>query len=192
MFSPVHPHKYSYCKAVCGYSCLFTTVSIFLSLIPHCSLHPQPPPHPHPHLCCNGYHSLTLAQRVIAYLASCLCWPAKMHNSTHWSRDMRDDTQVLPVITCLQCSQKFGLTSTDILFPSPISAVNSHIWHSCAGRALLHWRKECGRLWVQLASAMQARPHAQRSLHVHWFLLVLITSDIKRYNNLYLSFYRRW
>ena len=94
MFSPVHPHKYSYCKAVCGYSCLFTTVSIFLSLTPHCSLHPQPPPPPHPHLCCNGYHSLTLAQRVIAYHASCLCWPAKMHNSTHWSRDMRDDTQV--------------------------------------------------------------------------------------------------
>ena len=33
---------------------------------------------------------------------------------------------------------------------------NSHIRHSRAGRALLRWRKECGRLWVQLASAVQA------------------------------------
>ena len=34
--------------------------------------------------------------------------------------------------------------------------INSHIRHSRAGRTLLRWRKECGRLWVQLASAVQA------------------------------------
>ena len=66
---------------------------------------------------------------------------------------------------------------------------NSHIRHSRAGRALLRWRKECGRLWVQLASAVQAPMHSVA--YVHWFLLIS-TSDIKRYNNLYLYFYRRW
>ena len=40
MFSPFHPHKYSCCNAACGYSCLFTTVSIFLSFIPECILSP--------------------------------------------------------------------------------------------------------------------------------------------------------
>ena len=37
---------------------------------------------------------------------------------------------------------------------------NSHIRHLRAGRALLRWRKECGRLWVQLASAVQAPIHS--------------------------------
>ena len=41
MFSPFHPHKYSCCNAACGYSCLFTTVSIFLSFIPECILPPS-------------------------------------------------------------------------------------------------------------------------------------------------------
>ena len=36
-----------------------------------------------------------------------------------------------------------------------------------------------------------AGPYAWCSIYVHWFLLIS-TSDIKRYNNLYLSFHRRW
>ena len=40
------------------------------------------------------------------------------------------------------------------------STSNSHIRHSRACRALLRWRKECGRLWVQLASAVQAPMHS--------------------------------
>ena len=67
--------------------------------------------------------------------------------------------------------------------------VNSHIRHSRSGRALLRWRKVCGRLWVQLTSAVQAPMHSVA--YVHWFLLIS-TSVIKRYNNLYLSFHRRW
>ena len=38
--------------------------------------------------------------------------------------------------------------------------LNSHIRHSRAGRALLRWRKECGRLWVLLGSAVQAPIHS--------------------------------
>ena len=57
MFSPFYPQKYHFCKAACGYSCLFTTVSIFLSLIPECNLPPR--------ACCNGYHCLTLAPRFL-------------------------------------------------------------------------------------------------------------------------------
>ena len=38
--------------------------------------------------------------------------------------------------------------------------INSHIRHSRAGRALLRWRKECGRLWVQLVSGVQAPIHS--------------------------------
>ena len=30
MFSPFHPHKYSCCKAACGYNCLFTSFHIFV------------------------------------------------------------------------------------------------------------------------------------------------------------------
>ena len=60
---------------------------------------------------------------------------------------------------------------------------NSHIWHSRVGRALLHWRKECGRLWVLLGNAAQAP--INHVANVYWFLLIS-TSDIKRCNNLYL------
>ena len=35
----------------------------------------------------------------------------------------------------------------------------SHIRHSRAGRTLLRSRKECGRLWMLLGSAVQAGPH---------------------------------
>ena len=44
---------------------------------------------------------------------------------------------------------------------------NSHIRHSRAGRALLRWRKECGRLWVQLASAVQAPMHSVAYMYIH-------------------------
>ena len=44
--------------------------------------------------------------------------------------------------------------------------VNSHIRHSRAGRALLRWRKECGRLWVQLASAVQAPMHSVAYMYI--------------------------
>ena len=43
---------------------------------------------------------------------------------------------------------------------------NSHIRHSRAGRALLPWRKECGRLWVQLASAVQAPMHSVAYMYI--------------------------
>ena len=43
---------------------------------------------------------------------------------------------------------------------------NSHIRHSRAGRALLRWRKECGRLWVQLASAVQAPIHSVAYMYI--------------------------
>ena len=36
--SPLHPHKYSGCRAACGYFCLFTIVSICLSLMPEYTL----------------------------------------------------------------------------------------------------------------------------------------------------------
>ena len=52
--------------------------------------------------------------------------------------------------------------------------INSHIRHSCAGRALLRWRKECGRLWVQLARAAQAPMHIVAYMYIdsYWFLPV--------------------
>ena len=45
-------------------------------------------------------------------------------------------------------------------------AFNSHIRHSRAGRAFLRWRKECGRLWVQLASAVQAPMHSVAYMYI--------------------------
>ena len=48
-------------------------------------------------------------------------------------------------------------------FPVP-KHQNSHIRHSRAGRALLRWRKECGRLWVLLGSAVQAPIHSVHSM----------------------------
>ena len=36
--SPLHPHRYAGCKAACGYFCLFTIVSICLSLMPEYTL----------------------------------------------------------------------------------------------------------------------------------------------------------
>ena len=47
--------------------------------------------------------------------------------------------------------------------------INSHIRHSRAGRALLRWRKECGRLWVQLASAVQAPMHSVAYMYIHCY-----------------------
>ena len=44
--------------------------------------------------------------------------------------------------------------------------LNSHIRHSRAGRALLRWRKECGRLWVQLASAVKAPMHSVAYMYI--------------------------
>ena len=41
---------------------------------------------------------------------------------------------------------------------------NSHIRHSQTGRALLRSRKEFGRLWVLLMSAVQAGSHTQSGL----------------------------
>ena len=53
------------------------------------------------------------------------------------------------------------------LFMGPwLSYDNSHIRHSRAGRALLRWRKECGRLWVQLASAVQALMHSVAYMYI--------------------------
>ena len=45
---------------------------------------------------------------------------------------------------------------------------NSHIRHSRTGRALLRWGKECGRLWVLLASAVRAPMHS-----VAWVLTLI-------------------
>ena len=72
-----------------------------------------------------------------------------------------------------------------------VSFHNSHIRHSRAGRALLRWRKECGRLWVLLGSAVQAGPHTLCGMCIDSHLFIS-TKDIKLCNNLYLSFYRRW
>ena len=52
---------------------------------------------------------------------------------------------------------------------------NSHIRHSRAGRALLRWRKECGRLWVLLGSTVhmvQAGPHAQSGMCIDSYLFL--------------------
>ena len=46
---------------------------------------------------------------------------------------------------------------------------NSHIRHSRADRALLRWRKECGRLWVQLASAVKAPMHSVAYMYIDSF-----------------------
>ena len=58
--------------------------------------------------------------------------------------------------------------------PNVESFGNSHIRHSCAGRALLRWRKECGRLWAQLARAAQAPIHIVAYMYIdsYWFLPV--------------------
>ena len=47
--------------------------------------------------------------------------------------------------------------------------VIAHIRHSRAGRALLRSRKECGRLWVLLGSAVQAGPHTQIGLCINYY-----------------------
>ena len=47
-----------------------------------------------------------------------------------------------------------------------IGLINSHIRHSRAGRALLRWRKVCGRLWVQLTSAVQAPMHSVAYMYI--------------------------
>ena len=44
--------------------------------------------------------------------------------------------------------------------------LNSHIRHSRAGRALLCWRKEWGRLSVQLASAVQVPMHSVAYMYI--------------------------
>ena len=51
-------------------------------------------------------------------------------------------------------------------FQSGYRSSNSHIRHSRAGRAFLRWRKECGRLWVQLASAVQAPMHSVAYMYI--------------------------
>ena len=56
--------------------------------------------------------------------------------------------------------------------------VNSHIRHSRAGRALLRWRKECGRLWVQLASGVQAPIHSVAYMYIDWYLFLPVTSSV--------------
>ena len=48
--------------------------------------------------------------------------------------------------------------------PSDLFDTNSQIRHSRAGRALLHSRKECRRLWVLLGSAAQAGPYTQSGM----------------------------
>ena len=55
-----------------------------------------------------------------------------------------------------------------------MTSTNSHIRHSCAGHTLLHWRKECGRLWVQLAELAQAPMHIVAYMYIdsYWFLPV--------------------
>ena len=58
---------------------------------------------------------------------------------------------------------------------SQIPLQNSQVWHSRADRALLHWRKEYGRLWVPLG--VQCRP--PYTVYVYWFWLILpVTSSV--------------
>ena len=58
------------------------------------------------------------------------------------------------------------------------SSVNSHIRHSRAGRALLRWRKECGRIWVQLASAAQAPIHSVAYMYTASYQFLPVTSSV--------------
>ena len=55
---------------------------------------------------------------------------------------------------------------------------NSHIRHSRAGHALLRWRKECGRLWVQLASAVQAPIHSVAYMYIDSYQFLPVTSSV--------------
>ena len=56
--------------------------------------------------------------------------------------------------------------------------MNSHIRHSRAGRAHLRWRKECGRLWVQLASAVQAPMHSVAYMYIDSYKFLPVTSSV--------------
>ena len=60
----------------------------------------------------------------------------------------------------------------------PFIISNSHIRHSRAGRALLRWRKECGRLWVQLASAAQAPMHSVAYMYIDPYSFLPVTSSV--------------
>ena len=54
----------------------------------------------------------------------------------------------------------------DVFHDTEICSRNSHIRHSRAGRALLCWKKEWGRLWVQLASAVQVPMHSVAYMYI--------------------------
>ena len=61
--------------------------------------------------------------------------------------------------------------------PTSLYKINSHIRHSRAGRALLRWRKECGWLWVQLASAVQPPIHNVAYMYIDCFQFLPVTSS---------------
>ena len=60
----------------------------------------------------------------------------------------------------------------------PSYKTNSHIRHSRPGRALLRWTKECGRLWVQLASAVQAPIHSVAYTYIDSYSFLSVTSSV--------------
>ena len=100
--------------------------------------------HKNTHPCCSQYWSSTISEvsitkHIRVYVDSHLKWKKPIDN------------------TADKLSCGIGLVAKECkLFNSEAVIKYSHIWHSCTGRALLHWRKECGQLWVQLASAVQA------------------------------------
>ena len=75
---------------------------------------------------------------------------------------------------------------TQVMWPGVKSRhlSNSCIWHSCAGHTSVEGKNmgSYGCYWRVHCSPPSAM------LHVYWFLLAS-TSDIKRYNNLYSTFY---
>ena len=81
--------------------------------------------------------------------------------------------QTLGILSCYN-KQRMDIASYKLSYKSPryenntwnpvrrnnTFTVNCHIRHSRAGRALQCWRRECGRLWVQLASAAYSPVYA--------------------------------
>ena len=74
---------------------------------------------------------------------------------------------------------KFGPKMQRTLVKVPIVfGGNSHIRHSCAGRALLRWRKVCRRLWVQLTSAVQAPMHSVAYMYIDSYQFLPVSSSV--------------
>ena len=94
----------------------------------------------------------TSAERIVEPELS--HWVTELNLETGGERPFNDE------ISANQKPQKSSLPTDGEIRKLGVWAVykvrNSHIRHSRAGRALLCWRKERGRLWVQLASAVQA------------------------------------